>query len=88
MRVDRDAHGVLAAIPGVGAVQARPDPGSRLCYALDADEDLAPAVAAAIQRAGLQLYSLQTERRDLDAVFAEANAVAAAEAGEAEAIDA
>jgi gliding motility-associated transport system ATP-binding protein len=86
VRVDRDAQAVLAAVPGAGRVEARPDPAQRFTYAVDGGEDLAPAIAAAVQRAGLLLYALQSERRDLEAVFAEANTVpeagASAPAGE------
>jgi ABC-2 type transport system ATP-binding protein len=90
VRVDRDAQAVLAAVPGAGRVEARADPAQHFSYAVEGGEDLAPAIAAAVQQAGLRLYALQTERRDLEAVFAEANTVpeAGADAPAGETVDA
>jgi ABC-2 type transport system ATP-binding protein len=74
VRVDREAQSLLASIDGVEGVEARPDPTQRFSYALEASEELAPRIAAAVTGAGLSLYGLQTERRDLETVFAEVNA--------------
>ncbi|MFZ5652839.1 MAG: ABC transporter ATP-binding protein [Pseudomonadota bacterium] len=72
--VDRDAGAVLAAVPGVNAVEARTERDGRFHYHLDAPAESAPAVAAALAAAGLGLHALQPRRRDLDTLFAQANA--------------
>lgn len=76
-RAEAEARPVLQAVPGVQSVQLdnRHAPGhqGRHVYALQAEAGVAPAVAAAVQAAGLALYALTPERRDLEAVFAEVN---------------
>jgi len=74
--VDGDAEATLAGVDGVAAVEPRGEHHGRRDYALEAGEETAPAVVRAITQAGLKLYTLQPERRDLEAVFAEVNDVA------------
>lgn len=71
--VDRDARELLAGIEAVKSVQERGAAQGRLRYALEAEPDAAPAVAAALHAAGYGLFELQPERRDLETVFAEVN---------------
>ena len=76
------ARPVLAAVPGVSAVKllaTLPVPGGvRHQYALSAEEAATPAVARAVNAAGLALYGLLREQRTLEAVFADVNAGVAA----------
>jgi ABC-2 type transport system ATP-binding protein len=73
--VDGEARAALAKIDGVQAVEERSRANGRFTYALAANDEAAPAVAAALQAAGRKLYVLQPEHRDLETVFAEVNAV-------------
>jgi len=87
--LDRDVdvvRPVLAAVDGVSAVtvvDAAPGGAGRYRYALQAADAAAPAVAAAVLRAGFALYELTREQRTLETVFAEVNAVAPAAQGHA-----
>ena len=74
--VDGDAEAALAGVDGVEAVETRGEERGQRRYALQAAEEIAPAVADALAAAGLKLYALQPERRDLEAVFAEVNGAA------------
>ncbi len=74
--VDGDAEAALAGVAGVEAVETRGEERGQRRYALQAAEEVAPAVADALAAAGLKLYALQPERRDLEAVFAEVNGAA------------
>jgi gliding motility-associated transport system ATP-binding protein len=71
--VDKDARDTLARVSGVAAVEERGAANGQRSYRLDAPPDAAPAVAEALGRAGLKLYALQPQRRDLETVFAEVN---------------
>ena len=71
--VDGEAQELLARIAGVAAVSGRGTANGRSEYLLDAREDIAPAVASAVHAAGLKLYGLRPERRDLETVFHEVN---------------
>jgi ABC-2 type transport system ATP-binding protein len=71
--VDDEAADALANIEGVAAVESRGRAEGRWTYALDADDDLAPDVVAALAAAGRRLYTLKPEHRDLETVFAEVN---------------
>jgi ABC-2 type transport system ATP-binding protein len=77
--LDRDettARLVLAAVDGVSSVSVAESVAGRYRYAVQADESAAPALAAAVYRAGFALYGLAREQRTLETVFAEVNAVA------------
>jgi ABC-2 type transport system ATP-binding protein len=77
--LDRDetaARPVLEAVGGASSVRVLDRSGEHFRYALQADEQLAPAVSAAVHRAGFALYGLSREQRTLESVFAEVNAVA------------
>jgi len=74
--VDDESTDSLAKVAGVAAVEARGTANGRWTYALDADDEVAPQVVAALAAAGRRLYALQPEHRDLETVFAEVNDVA------------
>lgn len=73
--VDDEAADALARIDGVASVEPRGKSNGRWTYALDADDEVAPEVVAALTASGRRLYTLQPEHRDLESVFAEVNAV-------------
>jgi ABC-2 type transport system ATP-binding protein len=73
VRVDGEAETALAGVDGVHGVEVRDRANGRFTYALAANDEAAPAVAAALQAAGRRLYVLQPEHRDLETVFAEVN---------------
>lgn len=62
---------VLAALPGVAGVSLVEDDGQRRRFALEgADPRIAgPAVARAVTSVGWDLFGLEPERRDLEALF-------------------
>ncbi|HXR18518.1 MAG TPA: ATP-binding cassette domain-containing protein [Steroidobacteraceae bacterium] len=74
-RDDASVRQVLHSIDGVAEVELVESTHGRYRYALRADESVAPAVSAAVYRAGLSLYGLSRERRTLETLFAEVNAV-------------
>lgn len=74
--VDAEAEEPLAGVEGVVGVTARGKANGRWTYVLDADDDVAPRVVAALSAAGRKLYALQPEHRDLETVFAEVNQIA------------
>ena len=74
--VDDEATDSLTGVDGVTGVEARGKANGRWTYALDADDEVAPRVVAALSAAGRRLYILQPEHRDLETVFAEVNEVA------------
>ena len=69
-----DALATLRGVPGVRAVAETGASEGRRHYRLDAPPDAAPEVARALAGAGLGLYALQPQRRDLETLFAEVNA--------------
>lgn len=79
LSVAGDAEAALAAVAGVRAVTLLGQREAIRNYAVDADEALAPALAAAVHAAGLPLCALSAERRDLETVFAEVTGAAPAQ---------
>lgn len=73
LSVDADARKTLQGVAGVASVEERANSDGRRHYHLDAPLETAPTVAEALTRAGLKLYTLQPQRRDLETVFAEVN---------------
>src|SRR5262249_54768823 len=73
----------LAAVPGVAAVESLGPVGSCHRFALQAEEGVAPAVSAAVHRAGFGLHALAFERRDLETLFAEIDRAATPEVSQA-----
>lgn len=71
--VDGDARATLSKIEGVTAVAGENRDDGLHHYRLDAEPDIAPKVAAAINAAGLSLHELRRERQDLESVFAAVN---------------
>lgn len=69
------ARPVLEGIEGVAGVSLEQAIDGRYQYALQAAEGTAPRVSAAVQQAGLSLYGLCPERRDLETVYAEVSEV-------------
>lgn len=72
--VGGDARAALTGVPGVKTVAETSATPGQHHYRLDAPVDAAPEVAAALAGAGLRLYALQPQRRDLETLFAEVNA--------------
>ena len=74
---DRDeAQAMLAELAGGTGVERLPAAPGRACFALAGTgfaEELAPAAAAAVARAGLSLYGLGPEARDLEKIFRDIN---------------
>jgi ABC-2 type transport system ATP-binding protein len=74
---------LIAAMSLVESVEALPPQGDASVYGLrlngHAAEDVAPKVARAINEKGLELIALHPEQRDLETVFAEIMAGAAAQ---------
>ena len=74
---DRDeAQAMLAELAGVTGVERLPAAPGRACFALAGTgfaEELAPAAAAAVARAGWSLYGLGPEARDLEKIFTDIN---------------
>ena len=75
-----DAKAYLQAIDGVEGVQLIETEAKQSQYLLDAEQDIAPAIAQAVIAAGDKLYALQNEVRNLETVFAEVNTGATSEA--------
>ncbi len=71
--LDRDGAGLLKGMTGVAAVQVRALQNGRFTHLLEASEETAPHIADALSRAGMKLFSLQSERHDLETVFAQVN---------------
>jgi len=74
--VDGEATQPLVGVEGVAGVDARGKVNGRWTYVLNADDEVAPRVVAALTAAGRKLYALQPEHRDLETVFAEVNQIA------------
>ncbi len=72
-RAEEVARPVLTAVEGVRGLTCLDAADGRHRYALAADADRAPAVAAAVQAAGFALHELVRQQRTLEAVFAEVN---------------
>jgi ABC-2 type transport system ATP-binding protein len=78
--VGGDATAILEKIEGVAAVHQEASDGGLHRYRLEAAPEVAPKVASVIADAGLALHELQTERQDLEALFAKVNSARASEA--------
>ncbi len=70
-RTPAEAEPRLAAIEGVAGVDLVSDDGERRCFALQIEDPraAAPRVARAVTALGWDLYLLEPERRDLEALF-------------------
>ncbi len=67
---------MLAGLAGVTRVERLSAAPGRACYALagtGSAEQLAPVAAAAVARAGWNLYGLGPEARDLEKIFRDIN---------------
>jgi ABC-2 type transport system ATP-binding protein len=73
---------VLAAVPGVAAVESAGKVGPCFRFALRTEQSAAPAVSAAVHNAGFGLHALAFERRDLETLFAEIDRAAPAQVEE------
>ncbi|MGI6657351.1 MAG: ABC transporter ATP-binding protein [Desulfobulbus sp.] len=68
----REAAGILGQVEGVSRVEAAPEEGGLICYALSSAQsarELAPAVAALVAAQGWSLYGLMPETRNLEKIF-------------------
>ena len=81
-REEAIAKPLLQGVEGVATVALERVVDGHYCYALQAAEETAPKVSAAVQRAGLSLYGLCSERRDLETVYAEVSEAGRGEATE------
>lgn len=71
-----EAQAMLAGLAGVTRVERLSAAPGRACYALagtGSAEQLAPVAAAAVARAGWNLYGLGPEARDLEKIFRDIN---------------
>ena len=70
-RTPAEAEPELAGIPKVSGVALVADDGERRCFALETRDPraTAPTVARAVNALGWDLYELEPERRDLEALF-------------------
>ncbi|HKJ94834.1 MAG TPA: ABC transporter ATP-binding protein, partial [Gammaproteobacteria bacterium] len=69
---------LFSGLDGVGGVELREETEDRTRFAVTlegAGDAVAPALARAVQDRGLSLYALEPEKRTLESVFAEINAV-------------
>jgi ABC-2 type transport system ATP-binding protein len=76
------ARPVLEGVEGVATVSLEQVVDGRYRYALQAAEGTAPKLSAAVQQAGLALYGLCPERRDLETVYTEVSELGRSEAVE------
>ena len=83
-RSPSEVTGALKGLDGLTGVSHLDDDGARRRYALATEDPaaLAPSVARAVAERGWALYGLETERRDLEALFGAVSG-ASAPAGEA-----
>ena len=73
LSVNADAKNVLARVRGIVSVEERSTEADQVTYAIEAAVDVAHQVAHAVHAAGLRLYRLQPEARNLETVFADVN---------------
>ena len=73
LSVNADAKNVLARVRGIVSVEERSIEADQVTYAIEAAVDVAHQVAHAVHAAGLRLYRLQPEARNLETVFADVN---------------
>ena len=73
LSVNADARNVLARVRGIVSVEERSIEADQVTYAIEAAVDVAHQVAHAVHAAGLRLYRLQPEARNLETVFADVN---------------
>lgn len=81
--IDREARQLLAGVDGAQGVEALEPGEGRWRYRIHGAPDLAPRVAALLQRSGIGLYELHPERQDLETVFASVNEARTGEAAHA-----
>lgn len=71
-----DLRGIVGDMAGINGIEALAEdgPGQRYAVATDSEaSELAPQLARRLQEAGLDIYALTPETRDLETVFAEIN---------------
>ena len=73
LSVNADARNVLARIQGIVSVEEQSVETGQVTYAIESTADVAHQVAHAVHAAGLRLYRLQPEARNLETVFADVN---------------
>ncbi len=73
--VDSEAGDKLKGLPKVARVEPLGEENGHYRYALEAPAESAPEVVEQLCREGVRIYSLQQERRDLETLFAQVNAV-------------
>jgi ABC-2 type transport system ATP-binding protein len=73
LSVNADARNVLARVQGIVSVEEQSVEAGQVTYAIESTADVAHQVAHAVHAAGLRLYRLQPEARNLETVFADVN---------------
>ena len=73
LSVNADAKNVLARVQGIVSVKEQSVEAGQVTYAIESAADVAHQVAHAVHAAGLRLYRLQPEARNLETVFADVN---------------
>lgn len=71
--VNQDSLGILEGVSGTRNIQVHEIRNGRFTYSIEADDGMAPEIADTIAKAGLKLFALQPERRNLETVFAQVN---------------
>ena len=71
--LNQDSSRLLEGISGVKSIQVQKIRNGQYAYTVEAGEETAPEIADAASKAGLKLFALQHERRDLESVFAQVN---------------
>ena len=72
--VDKDEQTVIPILDKINGVQSarlKNNLNGNFQYILDAEQELTPDISYAIQNAGLKLYELTLEKRNLESIFAE-----------------
>jgi len=70
---DTDASAALKTLSAVESVETTTAENGMHQYRISASPDAAPQVASALVNAGINIYSLKPQQRDLETVFAEVN---------------
>ena len=77
--LNQDSSRLLAGIAGVKTVLMREIRNGHYIHAVESQDGVAPEIAHAVSKAGLQLFALHPERHDLETVFAQVNDLGKAE---------
>lgn len=68
---DGDPASIFESFDDIGQYRIQTRENGQHCYRLEANPELAPAIASSLIGAGFDLYALEPRRRDLETLFAE-----------------